>query len=52
MMAKTVSIEILGKPIAKERPKFFRKGHCVGTYDPQDIAKVIITIRKITEVKE
>jgi Holliday junction resolvase RusA-like endonuclease len=28
-------IEIPGKPIAKKRPKFFRRGSHVGTYNPQ-----------------
>ena len=31
-----LEIEILGKPIAKKRPKFFRRGGFVGTYNCQE----------------
>lgn len=41
---KTVTIEILGKPIAKARPKFFRRGNFVGTYDAQEKTKNDIAI--------
>lgn len=41
---RTVTIEILGKPIAKARPKFFRRGNFVGTYDAQEKTKNDIAI--------
>lgn len=31
-----VKLIILGKPIAKARPKFYRRGNFVGTYNPQE----------------
>ena len=36
---KTITMKILGKPIAKARMKFFRRGNHVGAYDPQDKVK-------------
>ena len=39
MKGKTVTIEILGKPIAKARPRFKRLGKFVKTYDIQDESK-------------
>lgn len=32
----TYTILVPGKPIAKKRPRFFRKGDHVGTYNPQE----------------
>jgi Holliday junction resolvase RusA-like endonuclease len=34
-MKKELTITIPGKPIAKKRPRFFRKGQYVGTYNDQ-----------------
>ena len=31
-----VQIIVTGKPIAKKRPRFFRRGSSVGTYNPQE----------------
>ncbi len=31
-----ITIQIPGKPIAKKRPKFFRRGNFVGAYNPQE----------------
>ena len=31
-----ITIKVPGTPIAKARPKFFRKGNHVGTYNPQE----------------
>jgi len=33
---KNIYLEIQGKPIAKQRPRFFRKGNYVGTYNNQE----------------
>ena len=31
-----ITIQIPGKPVAKKRPKFFRRGSFVGAYNPQE----------------
>lgn len=31
-----IELTIPGKPIAKKRPRFFRRGNIVGTYNPQE----------------
>lgn len=33
---KEINIEIPGVPVSKARPKFFRRGNHVGTYNPQE----------------
>lgn len=33
---KEINLTILGKPIAKQRPRFFRRGDYVGTYNNQE----------------
>ena len=35
-MGKSIEFTIYGKPIAKKRPRFFRRGDFVGTYNPQE----------------
>ena len=35
-MGKGIEFTIYGKPIAKKRPRFFRRGDFVGTYNPQE----------------
>ena len=46
MSSTRIEIMILGKPCSKARPKFFRRGKFVGTYDPKaneknDVALVV-----------
>ena len=36
MSENTLFIEIPGTPIAKRRPRFFRRGNHVGAYNPQE----------------
>ncbi len=36
MMERTLTFRIPGKPIAKARPKFVRKGSYMGAYNPQE----------------
>ena len=38
-MMKTISFIYYGEPVAKGRPKFFRKGNFVGTYTPKKTAE-------------
>ena len=33
---KEIYLEIPGKPVAKQRPRFYRKGNFVGTYKDQE----------------
>lgn len=39
MYMPEITISIQGKPIAKARPRFFRRGKFVGTYNCQDTAE-------------
>jgi Holliday junction resolvase RusA-like endonuclease len=45
---KTISLIIPGDPVAKGRPKFFRRGSFVGTYTPEKTRSAEEYVRSMT----
>lgn len=46
-----LTLEILGKPIAKKRPKFARMGNFVKTYNPQESEEGLFVAKAIEQIR-
>ena len=47
-----IKITIYGKPIAKKRPRFFRRGNFVGTYNAQEMEEGFWMLEAKQQIKQ
>lgn len=47
-----IFLKIKGNPIAKKRPRFFKKGDCIGSYNPQETEEGRWMLEAMTQIPE